>query len=50
LVSGDLIDAALAVAPPALTETAADRRLRFRVIKGGVSTIDMTMLNLPCAC
>jgi hypothetical protein len=32
---GDLIDAALAVAPPAPTETAPDRRRRFRVIEGG---------------
>jgi len=32
---GDLLDAALAVAPPAPTETAPDRRRRFRVIEGG---------------
>jgi hypothetical protein len=32
---GDLIDAALAVAPPAPTETAPDRRRGFRVIQGG---------------
>jgi hypothetical protein len=32
---GDLVDAALAVAPPAPTETAPDRRRRFRVIEGG---------------
>ena len=32
---GDLIDAALTVAPPAPTETAQDRRRRFRVIEGG---------------
>jgi hypothetical protein len=32
---GDLIDAALAVAPPAPTETAPDRRRRFQVIEGG---------------
>ena len=32
---GKLIDAALAIAPPAPTETAPDRRRRFRVIEGG---------------
>jgi IS1 family transposase len=32
---GELLDAALAVAPPAPTETAPDRRRRFRVIEGG---------------
>jgi len=32
---GELLDAALAVAPPAPTETAPDRRRRFRVIQGG---------------
>jgi IS1 family transposase len=31
----DLLDAALAVAPPAPTETAPDRRRGFRVIEGG---------------
>src|SRR5262249_10625808 len=34
---GELIDAALAVAPPTPTETAPDRRRRFRVIEGGKS-------------
>lgn len=34
---GDLLDAALAVEPPAPTETAPDRRRRFRVIQGGRS-------------
>jgi IS1 family transposase len=32
---GDLLDAALAVAPPEPTETAPDRRRLFRVINGG---------------
>ena len=32
---GELLDAALAVAPAAPTETAPDRRRRFRVIEGG---------------
>jgi len=32
---GELLDAALAVAPRAPTETAPDRRRRFRVIEGG---------------
>jgi IS1 family transposase len=32
---GELLDAALAVAPPAPTETAPERRRRFRVIEGG---------------
>jgi len=32
---GELLDASLAVAPPAPTETAPDRRRRFRVIEGG---------------
>ena len=32
---GDLLDAALAVATPDPTETAPDRRRRFRVITGG---------------
>ena len=32
---GELLDAALAVATPDLTETATDRRRRFRVIEGG---------------
>jgi len=32
---GDLLDAALAIAPPQPTETAPDRRRRFRVIEGG---------------
>jgi hypothetical protein len=32
---GDLLNAALAVAPPAPTETAPDQRRRFRVIEGG---------------
>ena len=32
---GELLDAALAVATPAPTETAPDRRRRFRVIDGG---------------
>jgi hypothetical protein len=32
---GDLLDAALAVAPTKPTETAPDRRRRFRVIEGG---------------
>jgi IS1 family transposase len=32
---GELLDAALAVAPPDPTETAPDRRRRFRVIQGG---------------
>jgi IS1 family transposase len=32
---GDLLDAALAIEPPAPTETAPDRRRRFRVIEGG---------------
>lgn len=32
---GDLLDAALAVEPPAPTETAPDRRRQFRVIDGG---------------
>jgi hypothetical protein len=32
---GELIDAALAVAPAAPTKTAPDRRRRFRVIEGG---------------
>jgi IS1 family transposase len=35
---GDLLDASLAVAPPAPTETASDRRRRFRVIDGGKRT------------
>jgi len=34
---GELLDAALAVAPPAPTETAPERRRRFRVIQGGKS-------------
>jgi IS1 family transposase len=34
---GDLLDAALAVATPDPTETAPERRKRFRVIQGGVS-------------
>jgi IS1 family transposase len=34
---GDLIDAALAVASPDPTETAPERRRKFRVIKGGLS-------------
>jgi IS1 family transposase len=34
---GDLIDAALAVATPDPTETAPERRRKFRVIKGGLS-------------
>jgi hypothetical protein len=32
---GELLDAALAVAPPEPSETAPDRRRRFRVIEGG---------------
>jgi hypothetical protein len=32
---GDLVDAALAVGPTEPTETAPDRRRRFRVIQGG---------------
>jgi hypothetical protein len=32
---GELLDAALAVAPRAPTETAPDRRRRFQVIQGG---------------
>jgi IS1 family transposase len=32
---GELLDVALAVAPPAPTETAPERRRRFRVIEGG---------------
>lgn len=32
---GDLLDAVLAIEPPAPTETAPDRRRRFRVIQGG---------------
>ena len=32
---GELLDAALTVAPPAPTETAPDRRRNFRVIQGG---------------
>jgi hypothetical protein len=32
---GELLDAALAVAPPAPTETAPERRRQFRVIDGG---------------
>ncbi len=32
---GELLDAALAVAPREPTETAPDRRRRFRVIDGG---------------
>ena len=32
---GELLDAALAIAPPAPTETAPERRRRFRVIDGG---------------
>jgi hypothetical protein len=32
---GELLDAALAVEPPAPTETAPDRRRRFRLIQGG---------------
>jgi hypothetical protein len=32
---GELLDAALAVAPFAPTETAPDRRRRFRIIQGG---------------
>lgn len=32
---GDLIDAALAVATPDPTETAPERRRKFRVIEGG---------------
>lgn len=34
---GDLIDAALAVASPDPTETAPEKRRKFRVIRGGVS-------------
>jgi hypothetical protein len=34
---GDLLDAALTVAPRAPTETAPDLRRRFRVIEGGKS-------------
>jgi hypothetical protein len=33
---GELLDAALSVAPPAPTETPPDRRRRFRVIEGGL--------------
>jgi hypothetical protein len=33
---GDLIDAALAVASPDPTETAPERRRKFRIIKGGL--------------
>ena len=32
---GELLDAAIAVEPPAPTETAPDRRRQFRVIEGG---------------
>jgi hypothetical protein len=32
---GELLDAALSVAPPAPTETAPDRRRQFKVIQGG---------------
>jgi hypothetical protein len=32
---GDLLDAALAVRPPAPTEAASDQRRKFRVIDGG---------------
>jgi len=32
---GELLDAALVVAPPAPTNTAPDRRRMFRVIEGG---------------
>jgi hypothetical protein len=32
---GELLDAILAIEPPAPTETAPDRRRRFRVIEGG---------------
>jgi hypothetical protein len=32
---GDLLDAALAIEPPAPTETVPNRRRRFHVIKGG---------------
>ncbi len=35
---GELLDAALAVAPHEPTETAPDRRRRFRVIEGGRSS------------
>jgi len=34
---GDLINAALAVATPDPTETAPEKRRKFRVIQGGVS-------------
>jgi hypothetical protein len=34
---GDLLDAALALAPLEPTETAPDRRRRFRVIEGGAT-------------
>jgi hypothetical protein len=33
---GELLDVALVVAPPAPTETAPERRRRFKVIKGGL--------------
>src|ERR1700730_9320921 len=33
---GELLDAALAIPPPAPIETAPDRRRRFRVIQGGL--------------
>jgi hypothetical protein len=33
---GELIDAALAAVPPIPTETAPERRRRFRVIDGGL--------------
>jgi hypothetical protein len=32
---GELLDAILAIEPPAPTETAPDRRRRFRVVQGG---------------
>lgn len=37
---GDLLDAALAIDPPAPTETAADRRRRFRAIEIFLDSLD----------
>jgi len=42
---GDLLDAALAVAPTEPTETAPDRRRRFRVIEGAGKIKSSTALD-----
>jgi hypothetical protein len=42
---GELLDAALAVAPPAPTETAPDRWGRFRVIEGARVGVTYATMN-----